>query len=160
MAENDSTQMTRKQFVKLLLAAGGATTAAAFLPDKWMKPKVGFGVLPVHAASSNEPITISELIIQNPITFNYSDPLGQITDAALIYVNSYIVFNPGVLTPILSGIAISSISGGSRSGNGFSGQVTLPYTGIVSNPVFGTHLTVRMRMGTRDSNTLDEEIPT
>ncbi len=35
-----------------LLAAGGAATVAAFLPEKWTRPVVQTGVLPVHAQAS------------------------------------------------------------------------------------------------------------
>lgn len=43
---------SRRQFIKALLAAGGGITAAAFLPNQWVKPLVNTGVLPVHAATS------------------------------------------------------------------------------------------------------------
>jgi hypothetical protein len=38
--------------LKVLAAAGGGITAAAFLPAKWVKPIVNSGVLPVHAQAS------------------------------------------------------------------------------------------------------------
>lgn len=52
MEELRSPNLTRSQFLKLLIAGGTATAAAAFLPGKWAKPLVKVGVLPVHAQSS------------------------------------------------------------------------------------------------------------
>jgi hypothetical protein len=43
---------SRRQLLKLLIAAGGGVTAAAFFPGKWTKPVVKMGVLPVHAQST------------------------------------------------------------------------------------------------------------
>jgi len=44
--------ISRRQFFKILLAAGGGLTAAAFVPNQWVKPLVQTGVLPVHARAS------------------------------------------------------------------------------------------------------------
>jgi hypothetical protein len=44
--------ITRRELLKVLVAAGGGITAAAFLPAKWVKPVVQSGVLPVHAQTS------------------------------------------------------------------------------------------------------------
>lgn len=44
--------MSRRAFLKTMLAAGGALGVASFVPDKWVKPLAGSGVLPVHAQSS------------------------------------------------------------------------------------------------------------
>lgn len=52
MEEYRSPQVTRSQFLKILVAGGTATAVAAFLPGKWAKPLVKVGVLPVHAQSS------------------------------------------------------------------------------------------------------------
>jgi hypothetical protein len=58
--ENDQTpKVTRKQFLKLLAAAGGATAAAAFLPGKWIKPIVKVGVLPAHAQGSQNNVGLT-----------------------------------------------------------------------------------------------------
>ena len=45
-------QITRRQFVKIVTAASGGLFAAAFLPEKWVKPVIQSGVLPVHAQAS------------------------------------------------------------------------------------------------------------
>ena len=47
-----SQKMSRRQALKILLAASGGLTAAAFLPAKWLKPIVSAGVLPAHARAS------------------------------------------------------------------------------------------------------------
>jgi len=44
--------ITRRDLLKVLAAAGGGITAAAFLPAQWVKPIVNSGVLPVHAQAS------------------------------------------------------------------------------------------------------------
>jgi hypothetical protein len=64
MEENKPVQVTRNQFLKLLIAGGSATAAAAFLPEKWLKPIVKVGVLPVHAQSSLS-LVLSNLEISN-----------------------------------------------------------------------------------------------
>ena len=45
-------KISRRQALKALLAAAGGLTAAAFVPEKWLKPMVSSGVLPVHARAS------------------------------------------------------------------------------------------------------------
>lgn len=44
--------ISRRDALKIALAAGGGITAAAFLPQKWTDPVVKSGVLPVHAQTS------------------------------------------------------------------------------------------------------------
>ena len=44
--------LNRRLFLKSIISAGGAITAAAFLPSKWIKPMVEIGVLPAHAQTS------------------------------------------------------------------------------------------------------------
>jgi hypothetical protein len=44
--------VSRRTMLKSILAAGGALGASAFLPEKWLKPLVRTGVLPVHAQTS------------------------------------------------------------------------------------------------------------
>lgn len=48
-AEN---KVGRRRFLKVITAGSAAIVASAFLPEKWMKPIVHSGVLPVHAATS------------------------------------------------------------------------------------------------------------
>jgi hypothetical protein len=45
-------QLSRRQALKTILAAGGGVTAASFIPSQWLKPVVRSGVLPVHAQAS------------------------------------------------------------------------------------------------------------
>jgi hypothetical protein len=52
MEEKNPALVTRNHFLKILVAAGGAITASAFLPDKWIKPLVNVGVIPAHAQTS------------------------------------------------------------------------------------------------------------
>jgi hypothetical protein len=46
--------VSRRQALKVILAAGGSITAVAFLPEKWLKPVIRTGVLPVHAQTSDQ----------------------------------------------------------------------------------------------------------
>lgn len=48
-------RLTRREMLKAILAAGGAVSAALFIPEKWLKPVVGSGVLPAHAQGSVPP---------------------------------------------------------------------------------------------------------
>ena len=41
--------VTRRDLLKIVIAAGTSVSIAGFLPDKWIKPAVISGVLPVHA---------------------------------------------------------------------------------------------------------------
>jgi hypothetical protein len=56
--------ITRRDLLKVLAAAGGGITAAAFLPEKWVKPVVNSGVLPVHAQASGATGTITGTVYQ------------------------------------------------------------------------------------------------
>ena len=44
--------VTRRDLLKIVIAAGTSVSIAGFLPDKWIKPAVISGVLPVHAQTS------------------------------------------------------------------------------------------------------------
>lgn len=57
--------LTRRQALKALLAAIGASTAAAFLPEKWGKPYVKTGVLPAHAQISGPDFSGSGVAADN-----------------------------------------------------------------------------------------------
>lgn len=72
MEENQTPKVTRNQFLKFLAATGSATVAAAFLPEKWIKPIMNVGVLPAHAESSlpGVPVTIGNLNFKNEIGMN------------------------------------------------------------------------------------------
>jgi hypothetical protein len=147
MSENQAPQVTRKQFLKLLAAAGGATAAAAFLPGKWVKPIVKMGVLPAHAQSSlNSPVTISSLgfsinlgklnskgnglaspakknsiSVPMEVQFDYNDPDSGMTDRAGLHL-------------VINGI--NALSGETIAGQG--GSITGPSTGTATFFLNGT----------------------
>jgi hypothetical protein len=50
---------SRREMLKLMLAASGGIGLAAFLPNRWLKPVVKSGVLPVHARASGDHITLN-----------------------------------------------------------------------------------------------------
>ena len=56
-------KITRRDLIKALIAGSGGIVAAGFIPDKWLKPVVKSGVLPVHAQAS-APTPVPELFIQ------------------------------------------------------------------------------------------------
>ena len=45
-------KITRRELLKTVIAGSGGIVAAGFLPEKWLKPVVKSGVLPVHAQAS------------------------------------------------------------------------------------------------------------
>ena len=45
-------KISRRDLLKTIIAGGGGIVAAGFLPEKWLKPVVKSGVLPVHAQAS------------------------------------------------------------------------------------------------------------
>ena len=54
-------KITRRDLLKALIAGSGGIVAAGFVPEKWLKPVVKSGVLPVHAqASTPEPTASPE----------------------------------------------------------------------------------------------------
>jgi len=52
MDEKSTKKIGRRDLLKVMTASAGALTVSAFLPKKWSKPVVDFGVSPVHAAAS------------------------------------------------------------------------------------------------------------
>ena len=50
--ERGARGLSRRELLKVLGAAGGGLTAAAFLPARWLKPVIESGVLPAHAQAS------------------------------------------------------------------------------------------------------------
>ena len=47
-------KLSRRELLKALTAMGGAA-AASLLPEHWIEPRVGIGVLPAHAQSTATP---------------------------------------------------------------------------------------------------------
>ena len=58
MAERTSTKISRRDAMKILAAAAGAT-ALANIPDRWTRPDMEVGVLPAHAQTSPGLYTIT-----------------------------------------------------------------------------------------------------
>ena len=66
---SEETNLSRRELLKALAAAGGALGAAAFLPGKWTKPLVEAGVLPAHAQGTQilEIDRLRVLVLANSI---------------------------------------------------------------------------------------------
>jgi len=47
--EDKRSNLSRRDLLKALAASSGALTLGAFLPEKWVKPVIQAGVVPVHA---------------------------------------------------------------------------------------------------------------
>jgi hypothetical protein len=50
--ETQTVSEGRRKLLKVLAASGGAFVAATLLPEKWVKPVIDWGVLPLHAQTS------------------------------------------------------------------------------------------------------------
>ena len=165
MEEKNPAQITRNQFLKILVAGGGASAVAAFLPGKWLKPIVKVGVLPVHAQSTFT-LTVSGLEITDssmglntgkgrglakpahPVssptnyffsgTFHYEDEGGEVTEDSGMTLTISSAAGSSVTT--IRGDIISDF--GSISGDGSSGDVTFhsscPSTYWINNGGIGT----------------------
>ena len=55
MTDKSTKKLGRRDLLKVMTAGAGGLVASAFLPKKWTKPVVDFGVSPVHAAASTLP---------------------------------------------------------------------------------------------------------
>lgn len=118
--------MDRRTFLKIAAASSGALGAAAFIPEKWVKPLVKTGILPVHAQASNQPPTIGDAVFSYPnLTFNYSDPLGKVSGATYFdVVPGASSITPKTFQKTGVGRTLSSL-GAVITGTGFSGTIQL-----------------------------------
>lgn len=55
-------KISRRDLIKALIAGSGGIVAAGFVPEKWLKPVVKSGVLPVHAQASITPTPVPDYI--------------------------------------------------------------------------------------------------
>ena len=185
MEDKNPAQITRNQFLKILVAVGGATAAAAFLPGKWLKPIVKVGVLPVHAQSTFT-LTVSGLEITDssmglntgkgrglakPVhplpepsyyfsgNFHYEDEGGEVTEDSGMTLT--ITSAAGPSTTTIQGDIISDF--GSISGDGSSGDVTFhsscPSTYWINNGMLRPSVFATLTVGTRSDDSNSVEIP-
>lgn len=55
MTAKNTKKLGRRDLLKVISAGAGGIVVSAFLPNKWTKPVVNFGVSPVHAQASAIP---------------------------------------------------------------------------------------------------------
>ena len=68
-------KMGRRQLLKTLITAGGAVTASALLPGRWIKPAVEVGKLPSHAQVSPVLSPSSTHTPLPPICYTLTPPM-------------------------------------------------------------------------------------
>jgi hypothetical protein len=79
---NPKKSLSRRELLKAMTALGGAAVASSFLPEKWVKPEVGSGVLPAHAQEIKEPPSTSSQTSNfngSQQSFEVPGGVGQIT---------------------------------------------------------------------------------
>jgi hypothetical protein len=100
--------ISRRQLLKILLAAGGGLTAAAFLPAQWLKPVVKAGVLPVHAQSSITLSACPQSLTLNP---NYTDNNAGLVNNITIQVIPAPATGTPVSYTLLNILPVNKLSG-------------------------------------------------
>ncbi|MBN1148033.1 MAG: twin-arginine translocation signal domain-containing protein [Anaerolineales bacterium] len=165
-ATPEETNLSRRELLKALAAAGGALGAAAFLPGKWAKPLVEAGVLPAHAQATQDSITIERLSVfalGNKIglspsaemygaNFHFEDLLCEVTvDSAKLWAWA----SPCGST-FYSGQTLSSIGAVINASSPCMGVVAFSFdgTGCVNSTLW-----VQLGVGSRKSNTTGGNIP-
>ncbi|MDO9084972.1 MAG: hypothetical protein Q7U53_02090 [Anaerolineaceae bacterium] len=97
-------KMTRRDLLKAIVAGSGGIVAAGFLPEKWLKPVVKSGVLPVHAqASAPQPTTVPDQ--------NYIEGYGYWGDGYLFadaFVSAVPFVYPGAVTNVQNPYKLAS----------------------------------------------------
>ena len=71
----ESVKISRRKLLKLLAAGGGSLAALAVLPNKWVKPILGSGILPLHASTSSVAPVVSNPTGFHSVTMNESRTL-------------------------------------------------------------------------------------
>ncbi len=85
-------KISRRILLKTMIATGGGLAAAAFLPEKWVKPVVSAGVIPAHAATSSLiRHTASGSVPAGTLQKDFVFQEGDITQAQLAGRTQYIL---------------------------------------------------------------------
>lgn len=94
-------KITRRDLLKALIAGSGGIVAAGFVPEKWLKPVVKSGVLPVHAqASAPTPTPIPDLFIRGGYyrTEDNNENIGIMAYAFVSYKDIPVFSLPGSIS--------------------------------------------------------------
>jgi hypothetical protein len=161
--------ISRRRLLKALAGTSGAVAAWSLLPVKWTRPVVEASILPQSAAASGtQRLTLSSLSVRRftkstpgvgglfTATFDYSDPMGQVTDSATLSAR----VDPcggQLFFDTLSNLASSEHL--KRKGDGFSGQMGFPFNASFPCIDNGADLCLQLGAGGRFSNTLCGSIP-
>lgn len=154
-------ELTRRELLKTLAAAGGALAAAAMLPGKWIKPVVQAGVLPAHAQATDgleifnlsltvRPPDAPEALTEWEAKFYYSDSSGAVNDDALLYA----AIHSGCDVVLHDWVKLSLVPA-TISGGGFSGDIMF----IIQDPCATNPNTlyVKLKVETRESNEISKQ---
>lgn len=140
-------EISRRQFVKIMTAVSGGLLGAAFLPEKWLKPVIQSGVLPVHARASN----VGPTYVLNLDSYTFLQMVHVTSPINAYYLNcSSAHFTPELPVGTTVSYTVTSISpgftgGGTRNGGpGVAANVSGGPSGYVDffpsgNCVFGTN---------------------
>jgi len=150
--ETKETNLSRREILKVLIAASGAMTAAALLQVQWVKPVIRAGVVPVHAQSSR---TLPEIILESlcpvegtpeyEVIFSYYDLTGSEVDSAI--VDAYIT---GCGEMIFQQRRLKTLPKYRRIGGAANGKIWFNFTTncpILDTSQFCIQLTVNGRQG-------------
>ena len=142
--------VSRRDLLKTMLAVGGGLTVAAFLPKKWIKPVVGAGVSPVHAAASSifSISWVKDTLIHGnnsdyyTIQFAYNDPNGEVSGDTDVHIS----------TPDFQDGFTKKMSDCPHAGDGFTGTFDIDQSA-------GFSFVIWLTVGARETNKLPHTTP-
>lgn len=154
-----SKKITRRNLLKIAAGAGGAVIASSLLPEKWIKPLMKVGVVPLHAQNS-VGLSIGNLQLQTYNSylaeFNYSDPVGKVDSNSILYGETTTC---GEL--LFSGSMIKDIQGAVVGSNPYCGLITFNFEvcNASENGTASDLFCVYLEAAGRKSNTLCDYLP-
>lgn len=139
--------ISRRKLLKVLAATGGTVTVTMLLPNKWAKPVVEVGVLPVHAQATDTPLPTDTPIPAIIITCSAAN----VTGATTIGPSDTIVTYAEIL-PATGGIELRRTITLNQAGH--------PQDGVVATDTGVTNASGRFQAPNFDLSTLSPTIST